>query len=144
MAFDSDTLSSIYASTQGFCHRCRRKLAFSRFGCDDGRGAWDIDAVRPHPKVLALLPGCLRCLQRPKPRLPPLSAPAPVVPASKTAAERDAEADAVAAEKPEPEPAEERPLAQPALVGGAAGALIGGLWGAVLGGLIAIGLQLWG
>lgn len=139
MAFDSDTLNSIYASTQGFCHRCRRKLAFSRFGCDDGRGAWDIDAVRPHPKVTALLPGCLRCVQKPTPRRVPrrTSAPAPAVVVDKKPA----------ASEPHGEPpatSDEPPIGDTALVGGAAGAVLGGLWGAVLGGLIAIGLQLWG
>jgi len=136
MAFDSDTLNTIYASTQGFCHRCRRKLAFSRFGLGDGRGAWDIDAVSPHPKVHALLPGCLRCVQKPTPRRLPRTTPAPVVHEDRPAA------------APEPEPAaqaeEEDPIGDTALVGGAAGAVLGGLWGAVLGGLIAIGLQLWG
>jgi hypothetical protein len=138
MAFDSDTLNSIYASTQGFCHRCRRKLAFSRFGCCDGRGAWDIDAVSPHPKVTALLPGCLRCVQKPTPRRIPKSAPAPAVAEDRPPA---------AAEDPPDEPAansDEPPYGDTALVGGAAGAVLGGLWGAVLGGLIAIGLQLWG
>lgn len=137
MAFDSDTLNSIYTSTQGFCHRCRRKLAFSRFGCGDGRGAWDIDAVRPHPKVLALLPGCLRCVQKPTPRRLPKCAPAPAV----TDDRPTSKAEEAQAEPPAPT---EPPISDTALVGGAAGAVLGGLWGAVLGGLIAIGLQLWG
>ncbi|MDC0670812.1 hypothetical protein [Nannocystis radixulma] len=136
MAFDSDTLNTIYASTQGFCHRCRRKLAFSRFGLHDGRGAWDIDAVSPHPKVTALLPGCLRCVQKPTPRRLPKSAPVPVAGDDKPAARPETGG--------EPSAHEDEPIGDTALVGGAAGAVIGGLWGAVLGGLIAIGLQLWG
>jgi hypothetical protein len=138
MAFDIDTLSSIYSSTRGFCHLCHRKLAFSRFGCEDGRGAWDIDAVSPHPKVTALLPGCLRCLQKTPPRPTPMSAPVP------------AGLDEPAVGGAEPQADDERAgegavqLTDGALVGGAAGALLGGLWGAILGGLIAVGLQLWG
>lgn len=141
MAFDSDTLNSIYASTQGFCHLCRRKLSFSRFGCDDGRGAWDIDAVSPHPKVTALLPGCLRCLQKTPPRPTPMSAPVPTVAAEVSAPEPDPDCESQAAEPAEPA---QRPLADSALVGGAFGAMLGGLWGAVLGGLVGVGLQLWG
>lgn len=143
MAFDSDTLTSIYASTQGFCHRCRRKLAFSRFGAEDARGAWDIDAVSPHPKVTALLPSCLRCLQKAPARPTPMSAPVPPAVDERAAREPD-EPDAEAGESLTPVPAAERPLADSALVGGAFGAMLGGLWGAVLGGLVGLGLHLWG
>lgn len=150
MAFDSDTLTSIYASTQGFCHRCRRKLSFSRFGIEDARGAWDIDAISPHPKVTALLPSCLRCLQTAPSRPTPMSAPVPAGVGEGDAREPDAsdsddsesrQSDADADAKPA---ASDPPGLQNALVGGAFGALLGGLWGAVLGGLVGLGLHLWG
>lgn len=124
MAFDHDTLHSIYSATHGFCHRCRRKLAFARFGRDDGRGAWDIDATSPHPKSTALVPVCLGCL----PRAPVRPAPAPV-----------------AAETPVPEVLPQKPasrsLSLSALIGGTCGAALGGLWGAVLGGLLGASLE---
>lgn len=122
MAFDLDTLRSIYRATHGFCHRCRRKLAFSRFGRDEGRGAWDVDAVCPEPKATALVPVCLACA----PRLP-APAPAPTTPPA-------CEPPARAANQP----------ALGALLGGACGALLGGLWGALLGGLIGARLDLRG
>lgn len=127
MAFDHDTLSSIYAATSGFCHRCRRKLAFSRFGRDDGRGAWDVDAVSPHPRATALMPVCLACLQRSPARPARLAPPEPAAPVPSTSS---TPADEGAA------------LSTGALVGGAFGALLGGLWGALLGGLVGATLEL--
>lgn len=150
MAFDSETLSSIYASTQGFCHRCRHKLAFSRFGAQDARGAWDIDATSPHPKVTALLPSCLRCLQQTSPRPTPMSAPVPAGADERTAREPDPPGERAEPDEPvsEDSPAEPRagddPALQKALIAGAFGALLGGLWGALLGGLVGLGVHFWG
>lgn len=126
-AFDDDTLRSIYAATAGFCHRCRRKLAYMRFGCDDGRGAWDIDAVCPAPRATALVPICRAC--RPHAPLRPGRSPAPISPAPSDihAPARDGAA-----------------VSTGALVGGAFGALLGGLWGALLGGLVGATLELHG
>lgn len=127
MAFDRDTLHSIYSATHGFCHCCRRKLAFARFGAADGRGAWDIDATSPHPKSTALVPVCLGC----RPRA--FARPAP-------AATRQTSAL--------PSPPLDKPTGTPlslgALIGGACGALLGGLWGAVLGGLVGATLEVRG
>ena len=125
-SFDDDTLRSIYAATAGFCHRCRRKLAYSRFGCDAGRGAWDIDAVCPQPRATALVPICRACRQRAPLRPPP---PAPAEPAPSSSSGPAAEGAAVSTG---------------ALVGGAFGALLGGLWGALLGGLVGATLELSG
>lgn len=125
MAFDRDTLHSIYSATHGYCHCCRRKLAFARFGADDGRGAWDIDATSPHPKSTALVPVCLGC----RPRAPARPAPAP-------------------APTPVPTDMSPRPdsatLSRGALIGGACGAVLGGLWGALLGGLVGATLEVRG
>jgi hypothetical protein len=128
-AFDDDTLRSIYAATAGFCHRCRRKLAYMRFGCDDGRGAWDIDAVCPAPRATALMPICRAC--RPHALLRPAQSPAP------------APASAVHSDIRAPAP-EGTAVSTGALVGGAFGALLGGLWGALLGGLVGATLELHG
>lgn len=125
MAFDRDTLHSIYSATHGFCHCCRRKLAFARFGADDGRGAWDIDATSPQPKSTALVPVCLGCRPRAPARPAPAAAPAPV-PADMPARPAGS------------------PLSLGALVGGACGAVLGGLWGALLGGLVGATLEVRG
>lgn len=116
MPFDRETLESIYRASRGYCHRCRRKLSFSRYGQDEGRGAWEIDATSPHPRATALLPVCSGCLHGRAPRAP---APAP-----------DPRPPALPAPPVLPDP---RPGA---LVGGAFGGLFGGVWGAVLGGLV--------
>jgi hypothetical protein len=126
-SFDDDTLRSIYAATAGFCHRCRRKLAYSRFGCDAGRGAWDIDAVCPQPRATALVPICRACQRRAPLRPPQPAAPARPVPEDIS--------------EPAPEGAA---VSTGALVGGAFGALLGGLWGALLGGLVGATFELHG
>lgn len=128
-ALDDDTLRSIYAATAGFCHRCRRKLAYSRFACDDGRGAWDIDAVCPQPRATALLPICRACQQH-----------APLRPVQDTA---PTPAEPVPADI-SPPAGEGAAVSTGALVGGAFGALLGGLWGALLGGLVGATLELHG
>ncbi len=43
MAFDDDTLERIYERTDGRCHICRKKLAFSNYGRHGRRGAWEVD-----------------------------------------------------------------------------------------------------
>ena len=68
-------LLQIYASTRGYCHGCRRKLAFTSYARGDARGAWDIDAR-------ALRPLCLTCLPGHAPRDSPRLGPAPTPAAS--------------------------------------------------------------
>jgi hypothetical protein len=99
-------LRRIYESTRGYCHGCRRKLAFAGFARAGVRGAWDVDGR-------ALRPACRACLVAPPRRAP-------------------RGADAVAAA---PAPAEScRFTVLGALLGallaGALGALLGGLLGA--------------
>lgn len=43
MAFDSKTLRHVFDRTDGHCHICRRKLAFSSYGQTGKRGAWEIE-----------------------------------------------------------------------------------------------------
>lgn len=116
MTFDPDTLRAIYRATSGYCHRCRRKLAFSRFAQADGRGGWEIDACQPHPRATALVPVCLACHRGPR------------------AAEPAPPSGAIAARAPEPR--EGAPTLRGALIGGACGALLGALWGGLLGALL--------
>lgn len=43
MAFDNDTLGRIFHRTDGHCHICRRKLAFTNYGQAGKRGAWEVE-----------------------------------------------------------------------------------------------------
>lgn len=43
MAFDNKTLRHVFDRTDGHCHICRRKLAFSNYGQVGKRGAWEIE-----------------------------------------------------------------------------------------------------
>ncbi len=65
-------LQHIYASTRGYCHGCRRKLAFTGYARGAGRGAWDIDARSLRPSCTACLHGHVskdskRAARRPAP-----------------------------------------------------------------------------
>lgn len=120
MALDAHTLHQIYNCTSGYCHRCRRKLAFSKFARQSVRGAWDIDAC--------LRPACGPCLARP-------TRPAP-------------KARKQTPPSPPPAPAARRIAAPPArrrrsgtvchhtVLGGLLGAFVAGPWGALVGGLL--------
>lgn len=50
MAFEDDTLQRIYGRTDGRCHICRRKLAFSNYGQHGRRGAWEVDHSKARNK----------------------------------------------------------------------------------------------
>lgn len=43
MAFDEETLNRIFERTDGSCHLCRKKLAFSNYGRAGARGAWEVE-----------------------------------------------------------------------------------------------------
>ena len=43
MAFDQETLNRIFERTDGNCHLCRKKLAFSNYGRAGARGAWEVE-----------------------------------------------------------------------------------------------------
>jgi len=116
-----DALRQIYGTTRGYCHCCRRKLAFGGYARTAGRGAWDIDAR-------ALRPACCACL---------------VGPAPKARHERVANFVREAATVvPVPVPAALSPGRAGAgallggLVGGLLGAVVFGPWGALLGGVL--------
>ena len=109
MACDAHTLHQIYAHTAGYCHRCRRKLAFTAYARQAVRGAWDIDAC--------LRPACDACLARPAPkdrRRAPASAPRAA----------------------SPTPAVRSTTCRHTVLGGLLGAFFAGPWGALLGGLL--------
>jgi hypothetical protein len=116
MTCDPHTLRQIYRCTAGYCHRCRRKLAFTGFARRSVRGAWDIDAN--------LRPACRPCLaRRPAARVRPPAPPAP--------RDRRPSGDA-------PRAHERRAVVscRHTILGGLLGAFFAGPWGALLGGLL--------
>lgn len=113
MALDAHTLHSIYGN--GYCHRCRRKLAFSGFARQAVRGAWDIDAC--------LRPACGPCLARPT-RAAPKDSPKPKRLAASPSAQRPARAR------------RRGTVCRHTVLGGLLGAFVAGPWGALVGGLL--------
>lgn len=43
MAYSTDELEVIYDRTSGYCHLCRKKLAFTNYGVLGARGAWEVE-----------------------------------------------------------------------------------------------------
>lgn len=66
MAYDNETLNRIYEKTDGYCHLCHKKLAFTNHGVHGAKGAWHVE----HSKAKAnggtnhlnnLYPACIKC-----------------------------------------------------------------------------------
>lgn len=113
-----DGVRQIYGTTRGYCHGCRRKLAFAGYARATGRGAWDIDARALRPACRACLGGasCIRCPMGPAPK-DRWAADAAAAPALATSAAAG-------------------PGLRHTLLGGLLGAFVLGPWGALLGGLL--------
>lgn len=47
MKYDEDTLRAVYAKTNGRCHLCHKRLAFSNYNSHGERGAWEVDHSIP-------------------------------------------------------------------------------------------------
>jgi hypothetical protein len=106
---EQGVLWQIYGTTRGYCHGCRRKLAFGGYARAAVRGAWDIDASAMRPVCSACLMGPVRRARR-EIAARPLAVP--VAPAARTGGVRHT------------------------LLGGLLGAFVLGPWGALLGGLL--------
>lgn len=119
MTREHEALQQIYQSTRGYCHRCRRKLAFSAYARAAVRGAWNIDAG-------ALQPTCATCLEGHVPG-------ARSMPARRTRPVAAAPVTAQAHVLPGLAPA---PTCRHTLLGGLLGAFVAGPWGALLGSLL--------
>ncbi len=104
-----DALQQIYKSTRGYCHACRRKLAFTGYARGGGRGAWDIDAR-------TLRPACSGCLRG---HVPKAREASPTMRAAPTAISRTVAASC-----------------RHTLLGGLLGGFVLGPWGALIGGLL--------
>lgn len=71
MAFDNETLKRVYDRTDGHCHLCRKRLAFTNYGQHGRRGAWEVDHSKPRGKggsdhgnnLFAACTGCNRSKQ---------------------------------------------------------------------------------
>jgi len=66
MSYDSLTLSNIYDKTNGCCHICHKKLAFSNYGKHGAKASWYVDHSNPKAKGGSnhfnnLLPACIPC-----------------------------------------------------------------------------------
>jgi hypothetical protein len=66
MAFSPEEISSIYDRTSGYCHLCRKKVAFKNYGALGARGAWEVEHSVPKVKggtdhLNNLYPACISC-----------------------------------------------------------------------------------
>lgn len=118
MTREHEALQQIYQSTRGYCHRCRRKLAFSGYARDAVRGAWNIDSG-------ALRPACATCFESHVSS----ARSTPARRAGPAAARRPAGAPALPGLRP-------APSCRHTLLGGLLGAFVAGPWGALLGSLL--------
>lgn len=50
MKRSNERLNAIYDKTNGYCHLCHKKLAFSNYGINGAKGAWHIDHSIPRAK----------------------------------------------------------------------------------------------
>lgn len=50
MAYSDEQLDRIYDRTNGRCHVCRKRLAFTNYGSVGRRGAWEVDHSRPRAR----------------------------------------------------------------------------------------------
>jgi hypothetical protein len=66
MSFSDDDLNDLYEKTDGRCHVCRKKVAFTNYGGVGARGAWEVDHSRAQARggssyFRNLLPACVPC-----------------------------------------------------------------------------------
>ena len=66
MAYSSEQLNWIYDRTDGRCHICRKRLAFSNYGRLGSRVAWEVEHSNPRAKggsdrLNNLFPACIPC-----------------------------------------------------------------------------------
>ncbi|WP_045118991.1 HNH endonuclease [Haliangium ochraceum] len=50
MAYSNERLNDIYDRTDGYCHLCGRKLAFSNYASFGSRGAWEVEHSVPRSR----------------------------------------------------------------------------------------------
>jgi len=50
MPYAKEQLKSIFDRTSGYCHICRKQLAFTNYGKKGNRGAWEVEHSKPKAK----------------------------------------------------------------------------------------------
>ena len=43
MGYDDETLNFIYDKSDGYCHYCGKRLAWTNYGSPEAKGAWEVD-----------------------------------------------------------------------------------------------------
>lgn len=66
MRFTEEQLNDIYDRTSGYCHICRKKLAFKNYGGLGAKGAWEIEHSKPKSRggtnrLNNLYAACISC-----------------------------------------------------------------------------------
>jgi 5-methylcytosine-specific restriction endonuclease McrA len=66
MRYSSDDLNAIYDRTSGYCHICKRKVAFCNYGALGRRGAWEVEHSHARAKggsdrLGNLYAACIKC-----------------------------------------------------------------------------------
>ncbi|MFZ5862381.1 MAG: HNH endonuclease [Nitrospirota bacterium] len=66
MRYSDEELTAIFDRASGYCHLCRKKLAFKNYGVLGARGAWEVDHSRPRVRGgcdlgINLYPACCVC-----------------------------------------------------------------------------------
>jgi hypothetical protein len=61
-----ERLNKIFDKTDGYCHLCHKKLAFTNYGINGARGSWHIEHSIPKAKdgtdhLNNLFPACISC-----------------------------------------------------------------------------------
>lgn len=69
MSYTDEELSFIYDRTSGYCHICRKKLAFKNYACYGERGAWEVEHSNPRVRggtnrLSNLYAACISCNRR--------------------------------------------------------------------------------
>lgn len=66
MTYDNERLNKIYDKTDGHCHLCYKKLAFTNHGAHGTKGSWHVEHSVPRAKggtdhLNNLFPACIKC-----------------------------------------------------------------------------------
>lgn len=69
MSYNGGELNIIYDRTSGYCHICRKKLAFKNYGRFGERGAWEVEHSNPRARggtnrASNLYAACVSCNRR--------------------------------------------------------------------------------
>lgn len=66
MKYDNERLNNIYDKTDGYCHLCHKKLAFTNYGVNGTKGSWHVEHSVPKAKggtdhLNNLYAACIKC-----------------------------------------------------------------------------------